>query len=258
MTGAPQPRPAPPPPRLHRSQKNTVRQIKLKLSQESGSGARGIAEPKRSFETRRESPFDREISRPSPIFLVMDRTGSMPPPAEDRRVDTDPSVSPTHGEQEKSSWNGQLPVDLRRSAVPVQRVRRYGNAAPGPAMSSADDWEKRAEAVGCPRRSAERIKDAIRLRAAAAARGSAIFSTRPVGRLLNEVRCSYGRDTYQAGSGRSSLGFVAKVAAASGRATARPALSSRKWRDAEERRRLELERVLDFPILKGIPESARA
>jgi len=134
-------------------------------------------------------------------------------------LDMDSSVSPTHGEQENSVWNGHL----ERCAL------RPGN------VHSADGWESmlkpvivryqgkvlriyfRADAAfampgvyECLE--AERIKYAIRLPANQVLQDRiGYLLTRPVGRPPNNVRRYYANFTYQAGTWTKPRRVVAKV-----------------------------------------------
>ena len=148
----------------------------------------------------------------------------------------DSSVSPTHGEQENSVWNGHYACtcyhplfvfnqfgDLERCAL------RPGN------VHSADGWESvlkpvverykgkvsriyfRADAGFANPEvyeflEAERIKYAIRLPANRILQERiGHLLTRPVGRPSNEVRRSYANFTYQVGSWAKPRRVVAKV-----------------------------------------------
>ena len=151
-------------------------------------------------------------------------------------LDMDSSVSPTHGEQEMSVWNGHYECtcyhplfvfnqfgDLERCAL------RPGN------VHSADGWENVLKPVVARYRGkvsrlyfradagfanpdvydyleAERIKYAIRLPANRILQDRiGYLLTRPVGRPPNEVRRSYAKFTYQAGSWTQPRRVVAKV-----------------------------------------------
>ena len=151
-------------------------------------------------------------------------------------LDTDSSVSPTHGEQEMSVWNGHYECtcyhplfvfnqfgDLERCAL------RPGN------VHSADGWEAVLSPVVARYRGdlsriyfradagfanpevyqyleSERIKYAIRLPANRVLQERiGYLLTRPVGRPPNEVRRSYANFTYQAGSWTKPRRVVAKV-----------------------------------------------
>jgi hypothetical protein len=148
----------------------------------------------------------------------------------------DSSVSPTHGEQEMSFWNGHYACtcyhplfvfnqfgDLERCAL------RAGN------LHSADGWENalkpvverykgkvprvyfRADAAFASPEvyeflEAERIKYAIRLPANRILQERiAHLLMRPIGRPPNEVRRSYANFTYLAGSWTKPRRVIAKV-----------------------------------------------
>ena len=151
-------------------------------------------------------------------------------------LDMDSSVSPTHGEQELSVWNGHYECtcyhplfvfnqfgDLERCAL------RPGN------VHSADEWEgvlkpvvaryqgkvsrvyfRAAAGFANPEvyeyLEAEGIKYAIRLPANRVLQERiGHLLTRPVGRPPNEVRRSYANFTPQAGTWRKPRRVVAKV-----------------------------------------------
>ena len=151
-------------------------------------------------------------------------------------LDMDSSVSPTHGEQEMSVWNGHYECtcyhplfvfnqfgDLERCAL------RPGN------VHSADGWEGVLKPVLARYRGkvsriyfradagfanpdvyefleTERIKYAIRLPANHVLQERiGHLLTRPVGRPPNEVRRRYANFTYQAGSWTKPRRVIAKV-----------------------------------------------
>ena len=151
-------------------------------------------------------------------------------------LDMDSSVSPTHGEQEMSVWNGHYACtcyhplcvfnqfgDLERSAL------RPGN------VHSADGWDGvlkpvvtryqgkvsriyfRADAAFAMPEvyeflEAERIKYAIRLPANQILQHRiGYLLKRPVGRPPNEVRRFYANFTYQAGSWTHPRRVIAKI-----------------------------------------------
>ena len=151
-------------------------------------------------------------------------------------LDMDSSVSPTHGEQEMSVWNGHYACtcyhplfvfnhfgDLERCAL------RPGN------VHSADGWKEVLEPVVARYRGkvsriyfradaafaspevyefleAERIKYAIRLPANRVLQDRiGYLLKRPVGRPPNEVRRFYANFTYQAGSWTKPRRVIAKV-----------------------------------------------
>jgi hypothetical protein len=148
-------------------------------------------------------------------------------------LDMDSSVSPTHGEQEMSVWNGHYACtcyhplfvfnhfgDLERCAL------RPGN------VHSADDWKEVLDPVVARYRGKvsriyfradagfanpevyefERIKYAIRLPANRILQDRiGYLLKRPVGRPPNEVRRFYANFTYQAGSWSKPRWVIAKV-----------------------------------------------
>ena len=151
-------------------------------------------------------------------------------------LDMDSSVSPTHGEQELSVWNGHYqctcyhPLFVFNQFGDLERcVLRPGN------VHSADGWEGalkpvivryqgkilriyfRADAAfampgvyECLE--AERVKYAIRLPANQVLQNRiAYLLKRPVGRPPNEVRRYYANFTYRAGSWTKQRRVVAKV-----------------------------------------------
>jgi hypothetical protein len=151
-------------------------------------------------------------------------------------LDMDSSVSPTHGEQEMSVWNGHYgctcyhPLFLFNQFGDLERCAlRPGN------VHSADGWQTvlkpvimrykghvsrlyfRADAGFANPEvyeflEAERIKYAIRLPANRILQERiAHLLTRPVGRPPNEVRRFYANFTYQAASWMKPRRVVAKV-----------------------------------------------
>src|ERR1700675_3435466 len=151
-------------------------------------------------------------------------------------LDMDSSVSPTHGEQEMSVWNGHYDCtryhplfvfnqfgDLERYAL------RPGN------VHSVDGWQTVLKPVVARYQGrvsriyfradagfanpevyefleAERIKYAIRLPKNPILQGRiGYLLTRPVGPPSNEVRRSYANFTYQAGSWAKPRRVIAKV-----------------------------------------------
>ena len=151
-------------------------------------------------------------------------------------LDMDSSVSPTHGEQENSVWNGHYsctcyhPLFVFNQFGDLERCSlRPGN------VHSADGWDGvlkpvveryqgkvsriyfRADAGFANPEvyeflEAERIKYAIRLPANRILQERiGHLLTRPIGRPPNEVRRSYANFTYQAGSWTKSRRVVAKV-----------------------------------------------
>ena len=184
------------------------------------SVARGTCEPLCSC--RLVWPVDRACARPPPPARYRARHGS--------------SVSPTHGEQEMSVWNGHYACacyhplfvfnqfgDLERCAL------RPGN------VHSADGWDGvlkpvvaryqgkvsriyfRADAAFAMPEvyeflEAERIKYAIRLPANQILQHRiGYLLKRPVGRPSNEVRRFHANFTYQAGSWIKPRRVIAKV-----------------------------------------------
>src|SRR5271169_771314 len=144
-------------------------------------------------------------------------------------LNMDSSVSPTHGEQENSAWNGHYectcyhPLFLFNQFGDLERCAlRPGN------VHSADGWEGVLEPVVARiyfRADAgfanpevyeylegQRIKYAIRLPANRILQDRiGYLLKRPVGRPPNEVRRSYANFTYQAGSWTQPRRVVAKV-----------------------------------------------
>src|SRR5450830_88280 len=151
-------------------------------------------------------------------------------------LDMDSSVSPTHGEQENSVWNGHYACtcyhplfvfnqfgDLERCAL------RPGN------VHSADGWKEVLDPVVARYRGkvsriyfradagfanpevyefleAERIKYAIRLPKNPILQGRiGYLLKRPVGRPSNDVRRFHANFTYQAGSWTKPRRVIAKV-----------------------------------------------
>jgi Transposase DDE domain group 1 len=151
-------------------------------------------------------------------------------------LDMDSSVSPTHGDQEGTTWNGHFgcscyhPLFLFNQHGQLERCKlRPGN------VHSADGWEEvlkpvmaryadkdilrlfRADAAFAipalyETLEAEGYFYAIRLPANAMLRDKiADLSTRPVGRPPNHVRRVYGDFDYQAGSWGKPRRVLAKV-----------------------------------------------
>jgi hypothetical protein len=151
-------------------------------------------------------------------------------------LDMDSSVSPTHGEQEMSVWNGHYactcyhPLFLFNQFGDLERCSlRPGN------VHSADGWEGVLKPVVTRYQSkvsrlyfradagfanpevyeyleAEGIKYAIRLSANRVLQERiAYLLKRPVGRPSNDVRRSYTSFTYQAGSWSRPRRVIAKV-----------------------------------------------
>ena len=148
-------------------------------------------------------------------------------------LDMDSSVSPTHGEQEMSVWNGHYectcyhPLFVSNQFGDLERCSlRPGN------VHSADGWDGVLKPVvvryqGNVSRiyfradanpevyeylEAEGIKYAIRLPANSVLQGRiGYLLTRPAGRTPNEVRSYCANFTYQAGSWRKPRRVIAKV-----------------------------------------------
>ena len=176
------------------------------------------------------------------LSVLADLSGQWIDRVHDRRpprgivLDMDSSVSPTHGEQEMSAWNGHFACtcyhplfvfnqfgDLERCAL------RPGN------IHSADGWEAVLKPVVARYQGkvsriyfradagfanpevyeyleAERIKYAIRLPANRVLQERiGYLLQRPVGRPSIDVRRSYANFTYQAGSWNKPRRVVAKV-----------------------------------------------
>lgn len=165
----------------------------------------------------------------------IDRVHSRRPPR-GILLDMDSSVSPTHGEQEKSCWNGHYectcyhPLFLFNQFGDLERCAlRPGN------VHSADGWESVLKPVLARYKGqvsriyfrgdagfanpdlydyleAEGVKYAIRLPTNRVLQEKiAHLLTRPVGRPPNAVRRSYASFTYQAGSWTKPRRIVAKV-----------------------------------------------
>jgi hypothetical protein len=151
-------------------------------------------------------------------------------------LDMDSSVSPTHGEQENSVWNGHYECTCYH---PLFVFNQYGDLErcalrPGN-VHSADGWEAVLRPVVVRYRSklsriyfradagfanpdvygyleAERIKYAIRLPANRVLQERiGHLLKRPVGRPSVDVRRSYANFTYQAGSWTKPRRVIAKV-----------------------------------------------
>src|SRR5271168_3527538 len=196
---------------------------------------RGVAEPDRPLR-------DEVAGGGKNLSALADRSGQWIDRVHTRRpprgilLDMDSSVSPTHGEQEHSAWNGHYECtcyhplfvfnqfgDLERCAL------RPGN------VHSADGWEGVLKPVVARYRGkvsriyfradagfanpevyeyleGERIKYAIRLPANRILQVRiGYLLSRPAGRPPNEVRRSYANFTYQAGSWAKPRRVVAKV-----------------------------------------------
>ena len=152
-------------------------------------------------------------------------------------LDMDSSVSPTHGEQENSVWNGHYdctcyhPLFVFNQFGDLERCSlRPGN------VHSADGWDGVLKPVvaryqgkrlahlfpgrrglrQCRRSTSSSKPSGSNMRSAYrptkfCKRGSAILLTRPVGRPPNEVRRFHANFTYQAGSWTKPRRVIAKV-----------------------------------------------
>jgi hypothetical protein len=151
-------------------------------------------------------------------------------------LDMDSSVSPTHGEQEMSAWNGHYactcyhPLFLFNQFGDLERCAlRPGN------VHSADGWDGVLKPVVARYRGkvsrihfradagfanpdvyefleAERVKYAIRLPANSVLQEKiGYLLARPVGRPPNEVRPYYANFTYQAKSWTKPRRVIAKI-----------------------------------------------
>ena len=151
-------------------------------------------------------------------------------------LDMDSSVSPTHGDQEGTAYNGHFACtcyhplfvfnqfgDLERSALRPGNVHSaHGwHAVLEPVVARYRDWKVRRyfrgdAAFASPDLyeflEAEGYKYAIRLKANAVLQASiAHLLTRPVGRPPNHVRRFHASFSYQAGSWNRKRRVVAKV-----------------------------------------------
>jgi hypothetical protein len=194
--------------------------------------SRGLAEPDGYFETR-------WLTAEKNLAALADLSGRWIDRVRARRplrgilLDMDSSVSPTHGEQEMSAWNGHYECACYH---PLFLFNQFGDLErcalrPG----SADGWEGVLKPVVTRYKGhvsriyfradagfanldvyeyleAERIKYAIRLPANRIVQERiGHLLTRPVGRPSNEVRRSYASFSYQAGSWTKPRRVVAKV-----------------------------------------------
>jgi Transposase DDE domain group 1 len=148
----------------------------------------------------------------------------------------DSSVSPTHGEQEMSVWNGHYACTCYHPLFVLNQFGDLERCALRPGnVHSADGWKEVLDPVVARYRGkvsriyfradagfanpevyefleAERIKYAIRLPANRILRDrSGYLLNRPVGRPPNEVRRFYANFTYQAGSWTKPRRVIAKV-----------------------------------------------
>ena len=118
-------------------------------------------------------------------------------------LDMDSSVSPTHGGQEGSAYNGHF-GDVLEHVVARYRDRRLRCYFRGDAAFASPDLYEFLEAEG--------YKYAIRLKANAVLQESIVhLLTRPVGRPPNHVRRFHASFSYQAGSWSSKRRVVAKI-----------------------------------------------
>ena len=176
------------------------------------------------------------------LSALVDLSGRWIDKVHDRRpprgivLDMDSSVSPTHGEQENSVWNGHYDCTCYH---PLFVFNQYGDLErcalrPGN-VHSADGWDGVLKPVVARYRGklsriyfradagfanpevyeyleSEGIKYAIRLPANRVLQERiGYLLKRPVGRLPNEVRRSYANFTYQAGSWTKPRRVIAKV-----------------------------------------------
>jgi hypothetical protein len=151
-------------------------------------------------------------------------------------LDMDSSVSPTHGEQEMSVWNGHYECTCHHPLFVFNQFGDLERCALRPGnVHSADGWQSVLEPVVARYRGTvsriyfradagfanpevygylegEGIKCAIRLPANRVLQERiGYLLTRPVGRPPNEVRRSFANFTYQAGSWTKPRRVVAKV-----------------------------------------------
>jgi Transposase DDE domain group 1 len=151
-------------------------------------------------------------------------------------LDMDSSVSPTHGEQENSVWNGHYACTCYHPLFVFNQFGDLERSAQRPGdVHSADGWEGvlrpvvaryqgkvsrlylRADAgFASPEvyefLEAERIKFAIRLPANQVLQSEiGYLLQRPVGRPPNEVRRLHANFSYQAGSWTKPRRVIAKV-----------------------------------------------
>ena len=151
-------------------------------------------------------------------------------------LDMDSSVSPTHGEQENSVWNGHYACSCYHPLFVFNQFGDLERCALRPGnVHSADGWDAvlksvvaryqgkvsriyfRADAAFANPEvyeflEAERIKYAIRLPANQVLQDRiGYLLTRPVGRPPNEVRRFHANFSYQAGSWTKPRRVIAKV-----------------------------------------------
>jgi hypothetical protein len=201
----------------------------------AASGCAASASQMGRFETRWLTA-DRNLSALSDLSgQWIDRVHARRPPR-GILLDMDSSVSPTHGEQEDSVWNGHYdctcyhPLFVFNQFGDLERcVLRPGN------VHSADGWKEVLDPVVARYRGqvsrihfradagfanpevyvyleAEGIKYAIRLpKNNVLQERIGYLLERPVGRPSNDVRRSYANFTYQAGSWSKPRRVIAKV-----------------------------------------------
>src|SRR3984893_11412638 len=148
-------------------------------------------------------------------------------------LDMDSSVSPTHGEQEMSVWNGhyectcyhpprvqpvRCPGTMFASSRQSSQRRRMGRGAQ--ARRGAISWQRlthlfsggrglrNSGSLRVPRSRAHQVCDPVYRRTVSCKRG---LHTRPVGRPPNEMRRYHANFTYQAGSWTKPRRVTAKV-----------------------------------------------
>jgi hypothetical protein len=151
-------------------------------------------------------------------------------------LDMDSSVSPTHGEQELSLWNGHYECTCYHPLFAFNQLGDLERCAPRPGnVHSANGWESVLKPVVARYRGqvariyfradagfanpdvyeyleGQTIKYAIRLPANRVLQERiGCLLKRPVGRPSHDVRRSYANFTYQAGSWTKPRRVVAKV-----------------------------------------------
>ena len=176
------------------------------------------------------------------LSVLADLSGQWIDRVHDRRpprgivLDMDSSVSPTHGEQEMSAWNGHFACTCYHTLFVFNQFGDLERCALRPGnIHSADGWEAVLKPVVARYQGkvshiyfradagfanpevyeyleAERIKYAIRLPANRVLQERiGYLLQRPVGRPSNDLRRSYANFTYQAGSWNKPRRVVAKV-----------------------------------------------
>ena len=203
----------------------------------------GKAVERQAASTSQMGRFETELlASDANIEALIDMNGAWIDRVHDRRppkmiiLDMDSSVSPTHGEQEGTAYNGHFgctcyhPLFLFNQFGHLERSsQRHGN------VHSADDWEGVLKPVVVRYKGrkvrlyfrgdaafaspdiyefleAEDFLYAIRLKANAVLQESiAHLLTRPVGRPPNHVRRYYASFSYRAGSWNKKRRVVAKV-----------------------------------------------